>query len=204
MFDQINPAVHGSNRRHDAAVASAFSAAVIAADREELSRGLQAGDSLRQIAARLGRAVSTISREVAWNGQRDAYRAWRAEQTAARRARRPKPEKLATHPRCVVKWSVAFSSAGHRNRSRRGSSVTILMIGRCACRTRRSTVAVRAGPRGAAQSAGHLSAYRAHAATLAPAHGAFRDRPAAPHGLDQRPPRGRSGPRRSPGIGRAI
>ena len=69
------------------------------ADREELSRGLQAGDSLRQIAARLGRAVSTISREVAWNGQRDAYRAWRADQTAARRARRPKPEKLATHPR---------------------------------------------------------------------------------------------------------
>ena len=69
------------------------------ADREELSRGWQAGDSLRQIAARLGRAVSTISREVAWNGQRDAYRAWRADQTAARRARRPKPEKLATHPR---------------------------------------------------------------------------------------------------------
>ena len=58
------------------------------ADREELSRGLLAGDSLRQIAARLGRAVSTISREVAWNGHRDGYRAWRAEQTAARRARR--------------------------------------------------------------------------------------------------------------------
>ncbi len=37
------------------------------ADREELSRGLMAGDSLRQIAARLGRAASTISREVAWN-----------------------------------------------------------------------------------------------------------------------------------------
>ena len=41
------------------------------ADREELSRGLIAGDSLRRIAARLGRAVSTISREVAWNGPRD-------------------------------------------------------------------------------------------------------------------------------------
>ena len=38
------------------------------ADREELSRGLMAGESLRQIAARLGRAASTISREVAWNG----------------------------------------------------------------------------------------------------------------------------------------
>jgi IS30 family transposase len=58
-----------------------------------------AGDSLRRIAARLGRAVSTISREIAWNGPRDGYRAWRAEQTAARRARRPKPAKLATHPR---------------------------------------------------------------------------------------------------------
>ena len=58
-----------------------------------------AGDSLRQIAARLGRAVSTVSREVAWNGHRDTYRAWQAEKTAARRARRPKPEKWATHPR---------------------------------------------------------------------------------------------------------
>ena len=68
------------------------------ADREELSRGLQAGESFRQIADRLGRAVSTISREVARNGRRESYRAWRAEQTAARRARRPKPEKLVSHP----------------------------------------------------------------------------------------------------------
>jgi IS30 family transposase len=58
-----------------------------------------AGDSLRQIAIRLGRAVSTISREVAWNGGRDSYRAWRGEKTAGQRARRPKPEKLATHRR---------------------------------------------------------------------------------------------------------
>jgi IS30 family transposase len=36
---------------------------------------------------------------VAWNGARDDYRAWRAERTAARRARRPKPSKLVTHPR---------------------------------------------------------------------------------------------------------
>ena len=69
------------------------------ADREELSRGLMAGDSLRRIAARLGRAVSTISREVAWNGHRGSYRAWRAEKTASARARRHKPVKLATHPR---------------------------------------------------------------------------------------------------------
>ena len=59
----------------------------------------RARDSLRQVAARLGRAPSTISREVMRNGHRDHYRAWRAEKTAARRARRPKPTKLATHPR---------------------------------------------------------------------------------------------------------
>jgi IS30 family transposase len=69
------------------------------AEREELSRGLVAGDSLRLIAGRLGRSASTISREVAWNGHRDSYRAWRAEKTATRRAQRPKPVKLATHPR---------------------------------------------------------------------------------------------------------
>ena len=69
------------------------------ADREELSRGLVAGDSLRCIAGRLGRAVSTLSREVAWNGPRDVYRAWQADRTAANRTRRPKPAKLASHPR---------------------------------------------------------------------------------------------------------
>jgi transposase, IS30 family len=68
------------------------------ADREELSRGLLAGESFREIATRLGRAISTISREVAWTG-RDAYRAWRAEQMAAKRSRRPKPAKLAINPR---------------------------------------------------------------------------------------------------------
>ena len=64
------------------------------ADREELSRGLISGDSLRTIAARLKRAPSTISREVAWNGNRNDYRAWRADNVALERGRRPKPEKL--------------------------------------------------------------------------------------------------------------
>ena len=68
-------------------------------EREELSRGLQAGESLRGIAARLGRAPSTISREVSSNGSRQRYRAWKAERSAVRRARRPKAAKLSTHPR---------------------------------------------------------------------------------------------------------
>ena len=57
-----------------------------AAEREEISRGLRAGDSYRMIARRLGRAPSTISREVAANGSRERYRAWRAEGRAAEKA----------------------------------------------------------------------------------------------------------------------
>ena len=69
------------------------------AEREELSRGLVAGDSLRTIATRLGRAPSTISREVVWNGPRNNYRAWRADREAVRRGQRPKPSKLAVDSR---------------------------------------------------------------------------------------------------------
>lgn len=70
-----------------------------ASEREEISRGLTAGHSLRRIAGRLKRAPSTISREIAWNGTRRTYRAWRAEESATRRAQRPKPEKLAVNLR---------------------------------------------------------------------------------------------------------
>ena len=69
------------------------------AEREELSRGLVAGDSLRTIATRLKRAPSTISREVAWNGPRNDYRAWRADSEAVERGHRPKPAKLAVDSR---------------------------------------------------------------------------------------------------------
>jgi hypothetical protein len=52
------------------------------AEREEISRGLAAGMSLRAIAVQSGRAASTISREVAVNGGRSRYRASRADQMA--------------------------------------------------------------------------------------------------------------------------
>jgi len=65
------------------------------ADREEISRGLQAGDTFAVIAARVSRHPTTITREVARNGGRGDYRAWRADQQTHLRARRPKPEKLA-------------------------------------------------------------------------------------------------------------
>jgi len=65
------------------------------ADREEITLGLHAGDSFTAIAARLGKAVSTVSREVAANGGRSEYRAWRAHQRACQQARRAKTPKLA-------------------------------------------------------------------------------------------------------------
>ena len=68
-------------------------------EREELSRGLVAGESLRGMARRLGRAPSTLSREVAHNRSRYGYRAWRAEELAYHRARRPKAAKLEQRPR---------------------------------------------------------------------------------------------------------
>ena len=64
------------------------------ADREEITLGLHARESFTAIAARLGKAVSTVSREVAANGGRDGYRAWRAHQRAREQARRPKACKL--------------------------------------------------------------------------------------------------------------
>jgi len=68
-------------------------------EREEISRGLAGGASLRTIACRLGRAPSTISREIAANGGRARYRALPADRAAVRRMRRPKPAKLAVCPR---------------------------------------------------------------------------------------------------------
>ena len=69
------------------------------AEREEISRGLAGGESLRAIAAWLGRSASTVSREVAANGGRARYRACRADKAALRRICRPKPSKLASCPR---------------------------------------------------------------------------------------------------------
>jgi IS30 family transposase len=64
--------------------------ALTLAEREELSRGVAAGQSLRSIAASLGRAPSTISREIRRNGGRRGYRASQSDQAAWDRARRPK------------------------------------------------------------------------------------------------------------------
>jgi IS30 family transposase len=69
------------------------------AEREEISRGLAAGEPVREIARRLGRAPSTVCREVAANGGGGRYRACLADRRAVRLMRRPRPAKLARCPR---------------------------------------------------------------------------------------------------------
>ena len=67
------------------------------AEREEISRAVVAGHSMRSIAAPLGRAPSTISREIKRNGGQACYRASQADQSAWDRGRRPKTGKLAAN-----------------------------------------------------------------------------------------------------------
>lgn len=75
------------------------SRALSLAEREEISRGIAAAVSTRAIAQSLGRAPSTISREIHRHGGRSAYRASGADDRAWQRATRPKRCRLATHGR---------------------------------------------------------------------------------------------------------
>src|SRR5580700_6824739 len=74
-------------------------------EREEISRGIAAGRSVRRIARGLRRSPSTISREIRRNGGSQAYRANRADRRAWERAPRPKPCRLALHRE--LRWRVA-------------------------------------------------------------------------------------------------
>ncbi|OIR06064.1 integrase core domain protein [mine drainage metagenome] len=69
--------------------------ALTLAEREEISRAVAAGQSIYSIAASLGRAPSTIYREIKRNGDQEGYRANQADQAAWDRAHRPKTCKLA-------------------------------------------------------------------------------------------------------------
>ncbi len=67
------------------------------AEREEISRGIVAGHSIRTIASQLGRAPSTVSREIRRNGGQRRYRGNKADEAAWQRAHRPKTCKLAAN-----------------------------------------------------------------------------------------------------------
>src|SRR5580698_5492927 len=67
------------------------------AEREDISRGIASGSSIREIARGLERAASTVSREVARHGGRPVYRASEADHRAWKSALRPKACLLAKH-----------------------------------------------------------------------------------------------------------
>jgi transposase, IS30 family len=71
-------------------------------ERERISRGIAAGESGRAIARALGRAPSTVCREIRAAGGRRRYRAIGGERRAQRCGRRPKPTKLSVCPALVV------------------------------------------------------------------------------------------------------
>jgi transposase, IS30 family len=72
------------------------------ADRERISRGVAAGESGRAIARALGRAPSTVCREIAACGGRERYRAAAGERRAQRALGRPKPTKLSGSARLLA------------------------------------------------------------------------------------------------------
>ena len=74
-------------------------------EREEISRGIAVGRSIRRIARDLGRSPSTVSREIRRNGGGQTYRASWADRRAWDRALRPKPCRLAHH--APLRWRVA-------------------------------------------------------------------------------------------------
>lgn len=107
-------------------------------EREEISRGLAAGDSIRTIASRLGRAPSTVSRELARNGGRRSYRAHTAEKQAWVRARRPQVCKLAANPRLRAVVEAKLQVPCHLSRSHDGLRILTVALRRCRCPTKRS------------------------------------------------------------------
>jgi transposase, IS30 family len=91
-------------------------------DRVEILIGIELGHSLSAIARDLGRAPSTVCREVNANGGRDRYRPGAAHARAARCAKRPKPTKLASNPalceRVIADLGQLWSPAQIRTRLR--------------------------------------------------------------------------------------
>jgi IS30 family transposase len=87
--------------------------ALTRSDRENISRGIASGSSIREIARHLDRAASTVGREVTRHGGRPTYRAHEADDRAWESALRPKKCLLALHRRLrevvasklILKWS---------------------------------------------------------------------------------------------------
>ena len=106
------------------------------AEREEISRGIVVGRSLRAISASLNRAPSSVSREINRNGGRQHYRANVADEAAWSRPIVPRPVNLHGTVRWRVLWRGSCSSNGHRGKSLGGSSAPTRTTRPTRCHTR--------------------------------------------------------------------
>ena len=103
------------------------------AEREDISRGIASGSSIREIAKGLQRAASTVSREVARHGGRPQYRASEADSQAWESALRPKTCRLATHvklrtivaSKLILDWSPEQISGWLKIRYPRNESMRV-------------------------------------------------------------------------------
>src|SRR6266851_4554197 len=103
------------------------------AEREDISRGIASGSSIREIAKGLQRAASTVSREMARHGGRPLYRANEADHQAWESALRPKACRLATHvklrtmvaSKLILDWSPEQISGWLKIRYPRNESMRV-------------------------------------------------------------------------------
>src|SRR4249920_1090803 len=122
-------------QRHRCAIALTL------AEREEISRAVAEGRSIRSIAARLGRASSTVSRELRRNGGQADYRATEADNTAWNRALRPKRCKLAEDRALARIGAEKLRLLLSPEQIAGGSSLLTRATRAIACHTRPSTAA---------------------------------------------------------------
>ena len=108
--------------------------ALTPAEREEVSRQLALGQSFRGISQLLGRAPSTVCREVARNGGRGVYRAAVADGRAWRRSHRPSRAVCPPGRHSDAPSRTNSHSNGRRSRSQAGSDVPFRAILTCRCR----------------------------------------------------------------------
>src|ERR1700690_2881614 len=112
-FGKPHNSIHGFLSQHGGIVPAVRRRSLLvlnAVEREDISRGLASGSSIRDIAKVLERAASTVSREVARHGGRPEYRAQEADQQAWESALRPK--------RCLMAIYRKLRKRAPSNRSR--------------------------------------------------------------------------------------
>jgi len=100
-LDRAPGTIHSTIRQHGGVVPlerRRSRLALTVSEREEISRGVAAGESASRVAARLGRSPSTVTREIARHGGRRRYRAAEADKRAWESVRRPQACKLARNP----------------------------------------------------------------------------------------------------------